>query len=101
MTAGAGDDVVWVRDHKADTVDCGAGDDTVIADKADTLTNCEHAKVRRGHGKPDKPKPTHPPHPAQAHPLLGAPGIGKEAGPGPSCRGPPRAGRLCLRVARC
>ena len=63
VTAGAGDDVVWVRDHKADTVDCGAGDDTVFADKADTLTNCEHAKVRRGHGKPDKPKPTHPPHP--------------------------------------
>ena len=33
----------------------------------DTLINCEHAKVRHGHGKPDKPKPTHPP-------LLGAPG---------------------------
>ncbi len=62
MTAGAGDDVVWVRDHKADTVDCGAGDDTVYADKDDTLTGCEHAKVR-GHGKPHTPKPTHPPHP--------------------------------------
>jgi len=36
----------------------------VYADKDDTLTGCEHAKVR-GHGKPHapKPKPTHPPHP--------------------------------------
>jgi len=60
-----------VRDNAADTVDCGEGDDTVYADKADTLTNCENAKVRRGHGKPEKPgkpddkpvKPEHPEHP--------------------------------------
>ena len=55
MTAGAGDDVVFVRDHVADTVDCGDGTDRVFADKADTLTNCEDVKVRGGHGKPDKP----------------------------------------------
>jgi hypothetical protein len=28
------------------------------------LTGCENAKVRRGHGKPEKPgKPEHPAHP--------------------------------------
>jgi hypothetical protein len=34
----------------------------VYADKDDTLTGGEHAKVR-GHGKPHKPKPTDPPKP--------------------------------------
>ena len=43
---------MFVRDHKADTVDCGAGEDRVWADKLDELTGCEDAKVRGGKGKP-------------------------------------------------
>ena len=58
-----------MRDHAADTVDCGAGDDRVIADKADTLTGCEDEKVRGGHPKPHpKPKPTKPHDPKPKHP---------------------------------
>ena len=69
MDAGAGDDGVNVRDHEADTVDCGAGDDRVIADKADTLTGCELQRVRGVHPKPHpKPKPPKPHHPTHAKP---------------------------------
>ncbi len=64
---------MWVRDHKADTVDCGAGDDTVFADKDDTLTGCEHAKVRGGNtaspaSRRADPHPTHPPKPTRSEP---------------------------------
>jgi Ca2+-binding RTX toxin-like protein len=36
-----GNDVVDVRDGEVDTVDCGIGTDTVKADPADVLSNCE------------------------------------------------------------
>ena len=45
LTAGPGDDTVVSRDDAGDTVDCGAGNDTAIADAADTVTNCERVDV--------------------------------------------------------
>jgi Ca2+-binding RTX toxin-like protein len=42
VTANAGDDNIDVFDGFADTVDCGAGTDTVKADQFDTLTACEN-----------------------------------------------------------
>src|SRR3954447_10592084 len=57
LTAGPGDDTVVSRDDAGDTVDCGAGNDTAIADAADTVTNCERVDV---------PPPPPPPRPAAA-----------------------------------
>ena len=48
---GDGDDRIYARDHQADEIDCGAGEDTVKADKQDTLTGCENVKVRKGKGR--------------------------------------------------
>ena len=64
VDAGAGDDVVNVRDREADTVDCGAGNDRVIADKSDTLTGCEVQRIRRG----PRAKAHQKPHPKKPHP---------------------------------
>ncbi len=44
ILAGLGNDQVNVRDGEIDTVNCGAGIDTVIADKTDKLTSCEKVK---------------------------------------------------------
>ena len=47
--AGGGDDTVQSRDVPAvkDVVSCGAGIDTVYADKADVVSdNCEHVRTR-------------------------------------------------------
>jgi hypothetical protein len=42
VNAGAGDDVVRVRDGAADAVTCGPGRDRVTADRADAVTgDCE------------------------------------------------------------
>lgn len=41
VRAGAGDDRIHVGDRHADRVDCGAGRDTVWADRVDRLANCE------------------------------------------------------------
>ncbi|QJY51063.1 hypothetical protein HOP40_31925 [Pseudonocardia broussonetiae] len=41
VSAGAGDDEVSAADGEVDVVDCGAGTDTVIADRTDVLRNCE------------------------------------------------------------
>ena len=41
IDAGDGNDTVRVRDGAKDTVRCGAGTDTVIADKIDALLGCE------------------------------------------------------------
>jgi Ca2+-binding RTX toxin-like protein len=41
IDAGDGDDFVFSRDGEADAVDCGAGNDMVVADTLDTLTGCE------------------------------------------------------------
>src|SRR4051794_4560940 len=59
LTAGPGDDTVVSRDDAGDTVDCGAGNDTAIADAADTVTNCERVDV-----PPPPPGPKPQPAPA-------------------------------------
>ena len=43
ISGGAGNDYIDARDGEADTVDCGLGRDTVVADKVDTLSGCEKA----------------------------------------------------------
>ena len=53
----AGNDVFHVRDGEADTVDCGDGNDVVLADFKDKVAaNCEVVKRRvpRQHPKPGK-----------------------------------------------
>lgn len=40
-----GDDTINTRDGEADTVDCGVGNDTVVADAVDNLSNCETVDV--------------------------------------------------------
>jgi Ca2+-binding RTX toxin-like protein len=61
IDAGDGDDRIYARDHQADEIDCGAGEDTVKADKQDTLTGCENAKVRKGKGKSKDDESSAPP----------------------------------------
>jgi hypothetical protein len=39
---GKGDDYVYANDGQRDVVDCGPGDDRVVADHSDVLRNCEH-----------------------------------------------------------
>jgi RTX calcium-binding nonapeptide repeat (4 copies)/WD40-like Beta Propeller Repeat len=41
IDGGAGSDTILVADGKKDTVDCGDGNDRVVADAIDVLTNCE------------------------------------------------------------
>jgi hypothetical protein len=41
IRAGAGNDRIHANDRHTDRVDCGAGRDTVWADKTDTLVHCE------------------------------------------------------------
>jgi Ca2+-binding RTX toxin-like protein len=42
IEAGAGDDFIDARDGEADQIDCGSGNDTVLADAIDTVaSNCE------------------------------------------------------------
>ncbi len=41
----AGDDRIDARDGQADRVDCGPGDDTVLADPRDVTVGCEHRIV--------------------------------------------------------
>ncbi|HUC00913.1 MAG TPA: hypothetical protein VMS11_13915 [Solirubrobacterales bacterium] len=41
LSGGPGDDVIRSRDGIADVVDCGDGDDVVIADPKDVLRSCE------------------------------------------------------------
>lgn len=44
LGGGPGDDVIRARDGAPDVVDCGEGDDLVIADSRDTLRNCERTR---------------------------------------------------------
>jgi Ca2+-binding RTX toxin-like protein len=46
VIAGAGNDRINVRDHRRDVVNCGAGRDSVTADRVDKLLNCERATRR-------------------------------------------------------
>ena len=41
IDAGAGNDRIDTRDGVAESVNCGVGTDTILADEADLLTNCE------------------------------------------------------------
>jgi Ca2+-binding RTX toxin-like protein len=45
VLAGDGDDTIAVRDGVSDIVDCGAGNDTVTADRLDVLTGCESVSL--------------------------------------------------------
>jgi hypothetical protein len=45
-----GDDTIDSRDGRFDSVDCGGGTDTVLADLDDSVTNCEIAPDRDGDG---------------------------------------------------
>ncbi|WP_370249480.1 beta strand repeat-containing protein [Nocardioides sp.] len=51
VDAGAGNDYLVVADGAKDVVTCGAGSDTVIADRVDVLRGCE----RRATPRPDRP----------------------------------------------
>jgi hypothetical protein len=57
-----GDDTIDTRDGRYDSIDCGAGNDTLLADPGDTGENCEVAPDRDGDGtlneadcQPDNP----------------------------------------------
>ena len=41
VEGGGGDDKISARDGARDTIDCGAGRDKVVADRNDTVRNCE------------------------------------------------------------
>jgi hypothetical protein len=44
--AGRGDDEIHTRDGEEDLIDCGLGEDTVLADESEGGTyNCEHVEV--------------------------------------------------------
>ncbi len=46
IRAGKGDDEIHVRDGKPDQIDCGPGNDTVLADEEeDGLFDCENVEV--------------------------------------------------------
>jgi hypothetical protein len=45
LAGGAGEDTILARDGVADTVDCGAGADTVVADAVDVLSGCETVQL--------------------------------------------------------
>jgi Ca2+-binding RTX toxin-like protein len=45
-----GDDRIDTRDGRFDSIDCGAGTDTLLADPGDSATNCEIAPDRDGDG---------------------------------------------------
>ena len=47
LQGGAGADVILARDGRRDLVDCGAGRDTVQADRVDRLASCERIKRSR------------------------------------------------------
>ena len=46
LNGGAGADKIVANDGQRDTVDCGAGKDSVVADKKDRLKGCESVKLR-------------------------------------------------------
>ncbi|MEA2427451.1 MAG: TolB protein [Thermoleophilaceae bacterium] len=46
VSGGAGDDKINVRNGRKDVVSCGAGSDSVRADRVDKLRACEHVSLR-------------------------------------------------------
>ena len=51
VDAGEGDDRVYTLDGRGEVVQCGAGDDEIVADFADVLLSCEYP-WREGRGAP-------------------------------------------------
>jgi Ca2+-binding RTX toxin-like protein len=50
-----GNDTIYARDGEADQIDCGVGEDTVIADPADTIApNCEKVDIGSGPANDDQ-----------------------------------------------
>jgi Ca2+-binding RTX toxin-like protein len=49
-----GDDVIDTRDGRFDSIDCGPGTDTLLADPGDSAANCEVAPDRDGDGTPNE-----------------------------------------------
>jgi hypothetical protein len=48
VSGGAGNDVINVRNHKRDVVNCGSGKkDRVVADRVDKLRGCERIRRKR------------------------------------------------------
>ena len=47
IDSGAGDDTIKVKDKRRDRVQCGPGHDTVSADAVDLLSGCEGVHTRR------------------------------------------------------
>jgi len=105
MSGGAGDDTISAADGVAETVDCGAGRDTVVADLGaggvrDTLIGCESVT--------GPSPPAGAPGPSGTQPALGVPGIVTVLAPGVATATdltPPRAtlrvtARQRLRTAR-
>ena len=50
IEGGEGDDTIDSRDGRYDSIDCGPGTDTLLADPVDGATNCEIAPDRDGDG---------------------------------------------------
>ena len=46
LEGGSGADTILARDARRDTIRCGTGNDTVIADPIDQTTNCEAVRRR-------------------------------------------------------
>jgi hypothetical protein len=96
ITGGPLDDSISVRDGEADSVDCRAGDDGVVADASDQLVNCERVSL--------------PPPPSSTPPPAGEPSPPPASGPSPPAAAPAlvaarvanrfAAGRAFARVLR-
>jgi hypothetical protein len=61
LTGGPGDDTFAVRDGEVDIVDCGPGQDSVVADADDALYGCERVDLP---APPPAPTPPAPPAPS-------------------------------------
>lgn len=46
VSGGEGDDTIEARDGAADTIDCGADEDTALSDSIDTRKDCERGSIR-------------------------------------------------------
>lgn len=62
VDGGPGDDTIFARDGVPDVIDCGEGIDTVTADAADSVANCENVLLPpppdTGSGEPVQPSLT-------------------------------------------
>ena len=70
LDAGAGNDTVNARDGEADTIACGDGSDTVVADAVDTVLGCEIVQLPAVVTPPPPPAPA--PTPAPVVPVTSA-----------------------------